>query len=276
MTCFSRPSHAIRAALLACVLAPSAARAQSAAEVLRQVEAQARETTREINNYTVRMQVLEGTVTLYAARPSPNAPFMIQFGADGRLGPSMATLGINDALILAIQDPRMTSLRRNSLSYQGVAEVTGAPAHVIRATPPRGRSDDGGGPRSFTVHFDTATLLPRRLEMGPGAPGGTALQIVEDYDDYRTVQGLPVAFRRRLVMRGLRARADTVQMRALVDGLRTGLPSQPEAERERSRRMLEQLEGVLLRDELVHEVTVISAQVNQGPPAGVRLRPLAP
>lgn len=258
------------AAVLACAATPAAARAQSAVAVLERVAAQAREGARGVENYTVELGVLEGPVTLYMTRGSQAERFLVQFGAQGRLGPYMSLLASSDAILLAQQDPRVTAAARDRLAYQGVTDASGAPAHVVKATT---RGSAGAPSRTITVHYDTATLLPRRLEIGDPAAGPVPAVTVE-YSDYRTVNGLRIPHQRRVVMRGNRAAMDTARARTLVNGLRAGLAQQPEAERARTTQIITQLEGVLDRDELVNEVTVTSVRVNQGPPSGVRLEPL--
>jgi hypothetical protein len=264
--------HAFRlaAVALACAAAPAAALGQSRVEVLERVAAQAREETREVENYTVQLSMLEGDVTVYVARRSPSEPFLVQFGAQGRLGPSMSLLATTDAILLAQRDPRVTSGRRNLHVYRGVTDVTGAPAHVVKATTPGG---GGRASRTITAHYDTATLLPRRLELGE-ADDGTPARITMDYSDYRTVDGLRIPFKRRVTMRGNRAAMDTTRARTLVNGMRAGMAQQSPAERERAAQIVAQLEGVLDRDEMVYDVTVASVRVNQGPPSGVRLERL--
>ena len=161
----------------------------------------------------------------------------------------------------------MTAAWKNQLSYNGVTDATGAPAHVVRVAIP----GSGSGPRAFTAHYDTSTLLPRRLDIAVQNAAGATLPTMVEYSDYRSAGGIPVPFRRRVVSRGVRAAADTARTRVMLNALRAGLGRLSGAERERTMRTVTELEGVLDRDEMVTEANVTSAQVNQGPPSGIRL-----
>ena len=268
-------AHFVAALALASAATPAVARGQSPEAVLQRVSAQAGEAARGVNNYTVELGFQEG-VTLYAERRSPLDPFLVQYGAQGRLGPFVTLLAFAEAVLLAVREPEAATARRKLLSYGGVTGTSGAPAHVVKANfPTRDARTGGTRARNVAVHYDTATLLPRRMELFTVTGTDTTTHTV-DYSDYRPVNGLQIPFQRRVVMRGVRAGTDTARARTMVNVLRAGLRREAPAERERTTQIITQLEGVLERDEMVSEVTVTSVRVNQGPPGGVRLEPLDP
>jgi hypothetical protein len=129
------------------------------------------------------------------------------------------------------------------------------------------------------VKYDTTTLLPLRLEIVTERRNLPDARTSVEFADYRPIQGpMQIPFTRRVVMTGLRDAYSPEaigRMRQLVAGLRAELPQKPEPERALAARLADTLERVLEHDELVQDVTVTSAVVNQGPPAGVALQPLA-
>jgi hypothetical protein len=262
-------------AALVLATTPVPAPGQSADAVLRRVAAQARARAAGVENYTVEMSGFESIVTLYVVRRSPSLPyFQVLFAGSGRMGNTKTDLGWAEVFELMLQDIQERARRDPRRFQAGMAEIAGVPVHVVTFTAPR---SSGPGPQRLSAYYDTTTLLVRRVEWAERHEDGAEIQIAVEYDDYRPVQGMQIAFRRRLVTRGVRAgqsAAELARMRSNIDQLRAELPRQPQAEQARSLQMIEALEGVLDHDELIWEMTVTSALINQGPPAGVQLTPL--
>jgi hypothetical protein len=264
-------------AALLLALTPVPALGQSADALLRRVAAQANARAAGVDNYTVEMRGFASTVTLYMVRrPPSSAYFQVLFAASGGLGNETKDLGWADVFQLMLQDIQEGARRNRRLFQSGMAEIAGVPVHVVTFTFPRG---SGPGPQRLSAYYDTTTLLARRIEWVERHADGAEIQFAVEYDDYRPVQGMQIAFRRRLVTRGLRATksaAEIDQMWSSINRLRADLPRQSQAEQTLSMQMIETLEAMLNRDELIREVTVTSALINQGPPAGVQLTPLGP
>lgn len=274
-----RPGFAWIAAVLLAAIVPTLARGQSPEALLRRVAERADARVQAVNDYTVELGGLDTRVTLYTSRRSPSAPFDVQFAGEGVLGQAATALAWADIFVLGLQDRRLRSRTPARLVYTGLAQVDGTPVHVVTATLRGSRSEDGSIPRSFAVSYDTVTLLPRQVEWATELPGGSMVRTTVEYLDYRFVQGVPVAHRRRTVMRGMRAAMSEAQvalLRRTVEGMRAELHRQSEAEQVRGRQVIEMAEGLLDRDEQVSEVTVTEAVVNEGIPNGVPLRRLAP
>lgn len=275
------PKSILVAALLLAVAAPRPTLGQSADALLRRVGAEADARVQGVNSYTVEMSGLASTVTLYTVRRAPSSPlFQVQFGASGSLGASATDFAWGDIFQLMLQQTLERARRDRRLFQVGTAEISGVPVHVVtHSFPQRSRSPGGDAPQRLTAYYDTTTLLARKIEWVVKRADGAEIQVAVEYDDYRPVQGMQIAFRRRRVTRGLRATlgaAEIARMQSSVDALRADLPRQPQAVQTQSTKMIEALEGMLTRDELVSEMTVTSVVVNQGPPAGVQLTTLGP
>jgi hypothetical protein len=267
------------AAMLVATAAPLAARGQSPEPLLQRVAAHADARTQGVENYAVELSGLETRITLYTSRRTPSSPFDVQFAGAGTLGQSATDVAWAETFVLMLQDERVRSRTPARLSYGGVADVEGTPAHVVTVTLRGRRSEDGSVPRSLTVAYDTTTLVPLRVEWVTELPDGGTIRNAVEYADYRIVEGVPIAFRRRAVVRGVRgnlSEAQLARLRQSVVQLRAELPRVPEADQARVRQTIEMAEGVLERDEQITELTVTSAVVNQGLPNGVPLRRLAP
>lgn len=269
----------LAALLLAGAAAPAAARGQSATEVLQRVAERESARTQGIDDYTVEMRMLAGTFTIHADRRSPSSPFRLRYAGEGTLGTSMSSLAIADGILLALRDPDVTAARRNQLSARLVEGDSGKATYVVTATLPAPRARNGTQPIGFVAHYDTATLLPLRLEILSRGARGEVRRLVMDYANYRAVEGMQIPFYRRVVSLGARddlPPAELERLRGTTEALRATLPQQTEAERARTELILEQVDGLLLRNQLVTHVVVTSAKTNQGPPSGVRLQRLDP
>jgi hypothetical protein len=261
----------IRIAAVLLAAGPVAAPCQSVDALQRRVAERAAGNAQGVNNFAVELTGQQAKVTLYTFRRSGTSPFEVQFAASGMLGPSKTYLAYAEEFLLMFQERRIRPRSRARFTYGGVSEVGGTPVHVVTAPKPGRRA---GSNTSVTLFYDTTTLLPRRVRWVI-----EDTEIAVDYEDYRPVDGMPVAFRRRSVMRGLRATLsdeELARLRLLVQGARAEMAQQSEAERAEALRGIEEMERFLDHDELLAEMTVTSAVINQGLPQGVPLRRLWP
>lgn len=276
-----RPLFPCAALAMVCVAAaPAAARGQSPDALLRRVAERAAARMQGVSNYTVELAGLDARVTLYVSRRTPTAELDVQFAGTGQLGSDRTDIAIADDMVLAFQDRRTRSRFRARFTYAGMAEVGGTPVFAVTATLPASRAPvDGILSETLTVYYDTATLLPRKVAWVTGREGGRTVENAVEYEDYRDVQGMQIAFRRRMVIRGLGATlsaAEIAHLQRTADRFRVEAPRYSEPERTQSLQMLEALDGLLNRDEMITELTVTSVQVNQGLPLGLPLRRLRP
>ena len=190
--------------------------------------------------------------------------------------------GWGDGLLLLLEGGLGEELATSSddaslVRYEGVVNSGGVPAHRISVTLPDSvvtRGEDM--PQRFAVDFDTATLLTRRMEAEMSLTGGRPGSMQMELSDWRTVQGMMLPFHRHMVIRGMRAEvmgADTADAEQTIAQGRAMLAGLPKEQRETMREMMDMMEGLLKRDEMVLDEIVTAVAVNQGPPRGVTLGP---
>jgi hypothetical protein len=277
-----RPHLAAAAALVA-LAQPAPAQGQTAEEILRTVGARARTRMQGVQNYTVNIKTMGQSVVSYASR-GPDGAFHVQAGGTGEMAGMAAEMtGWADELLLmfgsGLAENSLTSEDIAAMTYGGVVNSLGAPAYRISAS---FNTADGTAevneamPRRMVLDVDTATLLTRRMEVEMATGQGTPGSILMEFSDWRTVGGMLFPFRRHMVIRGIRAEvlgADTASGTQLLAQWRARLAELPEARREEMRQMLEVMEGLVKRDEMVLDEIVTSVAVNQGPPAGITFAP---
>jgi hypothetical protein len=275
-----RPLWAAAAALLA-LAHPAAAQGRDAQGILREAGARARARTQGVQNYTLNTKTMGMSLVSYVSR-GQDGLFQVQTAGTGPMGTSAAQMtGWADELLLMLENGfaeagGTSAEEMEAFTYEGVVSSGGAPAHRISASFSEDSAASGDLPRRFAVDFDTATLVTRRVEAemtpGEGMPGSMLVEL----GDWRTVGGMLLPFRRHMVIRGMRAQlvgADTASAAQELAQGRAMLATLPEDQRETMRQMLEMMEGLLKRDEMVLDEVVVSVTVNQGPPPGLAPTP---
>jgi hypothetical protein len=276
-----RPRLAAAVALIA-LAHPAAAQTRNAADILREASTRARARTQGVQNYTVHTKTVGMSLVSYVSR-GPDGTFQIQSGGTGPMAASASEMtGWGDGLLLLLEGGLADELTKpgetETVTYEGVVNSGGVPAHRISVSMPEESAAAAGEdmPRRFTVDFDTATLLAQRMEADMTVGGGTPRGMLMELSDWRAVGGMMLPYHRHMVIRGMRAEvmgADTTnaaqtlaQGRAMVAGL-------PKDQQEGMRQMLDLIESMLKRDEMVLDEIVTAVVVNQGPPPGVALGP---
>ncbi|HSU16197.1 hypothetical protein [Longimicrobium sp.] len=274
-----RTSLAVAAALA--IAAPAAAQARTPLQILHAVSARAKARSAGVQNYTLTLKTMGQSVVSYVSRDESGA-FRAQSGGVGQMGSSAAEMtGWADELLLMMEtlpegEEEMPE-SMGTLTYDGVSGTSGAPSHVVTMSFAPEDAPDAGRmvPRRLSLHFDTTTLLTRRLEIetvSGGAPGSMVMQ----FGDWRPVKGMQLPYRRHLEIRGIRAEVlgpDSATATQTIAQGRAVLAGLSGEERESMRQMLEVMEGLVKRDEMILDEIVTSVAVNQGPPAGVTLSP---
>jgi hypothetical protein len=213
-----------------------------ALDLLTRVAERARGEGRGVDSYTLELSMLGETGT-ELVHPGAQSPRGVRYATRATPGATFGAMGTLDALVLALHQPRWIVEHGSMLTYGGVTAESGAPAYVITATYPLSAPTvDLNAARGFIAHFDTATLQVRRLELEFETWSGAVLWMRADYSDYRPVGGVRIPFARRMAVRGLGA-----------------VPGMAEASNP--------------LDELVIDVRVTSARVNQRRPAELALIP---
>jgi hypothetical protein len=255
--------------LAAAILVPASAHAQDTGiRALRAANARMLVQTRGIQNYTMVMKSAGQTLTLYLSRPDTASPFTLQFGSSNELtGLLGMMIGSADVFLSALEgsvDEAAATLR-----YQGVSAEAGGPAHVFAAP-------DSSGV-VLTIHYDTVTFLPRRVIFGGPDDHGGVSTITVDLSDWRPVRGMMVAYRRHVVARGMRAlvESDGGALGPLIDGARSQMATLAGDERVQAQQLVDMLQGLQKRNEIVADFFMSTATVNAGPPAGVHLESLS-
>jgi hypothetical protein len=275
-----RPLWAAAAALLA-LAHPAAAQGRDVQGILREVVTRARTRTQGVQNYTLNTKTLGTAMVSYVSR-GQDSVFHVQTTGAGPLGASMAEMaGWGDELLLMMEgglsQAEGTPGEMEAARYDGVVNSGGAPAHRISMSFSQDSAAASGDmPRRFSIDFDTATLVTRRLEAEMAPAEGMPESILVELGDWRTVGGMLLPFHRHLVIRGLRAQVlgtDTVSAAQQMEQARATLAGLPEDQRESMRQVLVMMEGLLKRDEMVLDEIVVSVAVNQGPPPGVAATP---
>lgn len=274
-------SHLAAAAALAVLALPAAAQGRGTADILRDVSARARARTQGVQNYTISSKTMGMTLVSYVERDAEGA-FQVQTVGTGELANVVSEVsGWADEMLSMMENTLAqvggTQEEMEALTYEGVRSSAGAPAHRISMRFPVDSAAETGEamPRHMSIDFDTATFLTRRLEveMPPAPAGGAGMRVVAELGDWRPVEGMLIAFRRHLEIHGIRGAMlgeDTTAAQEMLTQGRTMLAGLPPEEREGMRQMLQMLEGVVKRDEMVLDELVISVAVNRGRPAGMR------
>jgi hypothetical protein len=206
-----------------------------ALDLMARVAERARGEVRGVDSYTLELTML-GETGMELVHPDAQSPRGVRYATRATPGATFGAMGTLDALALALRQPRWILEHGSLLTYGGVTAESGAPAYVITATYPLSTPTvDLNAARGFIAHFDTATLQLRRLELEFETWSGAVLWMRADYSDFRPVGGVRIPFARRMAVRGL-----------------TGIP--------------EMVETPNPLDELIIDVRVTSARVNQRPP----------
>ena len=273
---------ALAAAALIALAGPAAAQNRSGVDIFLRVAARTHERNQGVQNYTVNAKTVGTTVVSYVSR-APDGTFQVQAGGTGPMAEMVSGMaGWGDALRLLLENVPKDLVAQpgdeEAVTYEGVVTSGGVPAHRLAVVLPDSAAPaDGDMPRRFAVDFDTATLLMRRMEVDMTTPGGPARGMVMELSDWRTVQGVTLPFHRHLVVRGMRAEAlgaDTANAGQTLAQGRAMLAGLPKDQQEAMRQVLEMMEGLVKRDEMVLDEIVVSVAVNQGPPRGVTLGPV--
>ncbi|MFL5384931.1 MAG: hypothetical protein ACJ8GN_20625 [Longimicrobiaceae bacterium] len=273
-----RSALAAAAALLA-FAHPAAAQDRKAEDILRQATARARARMQGVQNYTLNTKTMGISVVRYVSR-GQDSLFHVQTRDAGPLGASGAQMtGVADDLLLLLEgslaESEGTSEELEGVTYEGVVNSAGAPAHRISVSLDQDSADGSGEgmPRRLVVDFDTVTLVIRRLEAELAPGESMPRSVVVELGDWRPVGGMLLPFRRHMVIRGIRSQlgADTARVAQELEKARGMLADFPESQRESMRQVLALTESMLKRDEVVVDETVVSVAVNQGPAAGPSL-----
>jgi hypothetical protein len=269
---------ALTAAALLALAPPAAAQGRNAQDILREVAARAETRMRGVQNYTLNTKVMGISLVSYLSR-GEDGEFHVQSAGTGPFGSAAAEMaGWADELLLMMGDglsSGATPEEMEVLTYEGVVNSGGAPAHRISMdlTHDSAAALDEDMPRRFSVDFDTVTLVIRRMEAEmQAAAGGTPAVMVAELGDWRPVGTMLLPFHRHLVLRGIRAEVlgeDVAEAEQILVQGRASIAQVPEAQREPLRQMLEMIQGLLKRDEMVLDEVVTSVAVNQGPPAAL-------
>src|SRR5215218_5248751 len=136
--------------------------------LLRAAAARVRTQMQGVQNYTVVMNLLGETMTLYASRERPGGPFRLQYATGGeRSGALGVAVGMLDQVRLQVMQ---NADAVTAVAYNGISAETGAPAHRLLILYPC-NSLPPPAVRSIILHVDTATRVVRRVAVALGRPG---------------------------------------------------------------------------------------------------------
>lgn len=274
-------SHLAAAVALAALAFPAAAQGRGTADILRDVSARARARTQGVQNYTINAKTMGMTLVSYVERDAEGA-FQVETVGSGEFANVVSEIsGWADEMLSMMENALAqvggTQEEMEALTCEGVVSSAGVSAHRISMSFAADSVEEEGEamPQRMSIDFDTATFLTRRLEVAmPRAPtGGAGMRMVAELGDWRSVEGMLIPFRRHLEIHGLRGEMlgeDTTAANGMLTQGRTMLAGLPPEEREGMRQMLQMLEGVVKRDEMLLDEIVISVAVNRGRPAGMR------
>jgi hypothetical protein len=278
MTRFCTLAAAVAFAAASPSLGP--AQALTGSRVMAAAEVHARERMRNVQNYTLRLEVLSAPVVVYAAR-NTSGTFDVSFG---KLGPSLPLADFvagfaagADAIPLGMLEADGSG---DSLTYEGRVMATGAPAYSVRV----GRAQaagpaadaDGANAESVRLQLDTATYVVRHLDFAFADDGRTMASVSIDYSDWRDAGGgALIPFRRHLELKGVRSTLlgthSEEEVRARLGVWKDSLATMEEPRRSQTAALVRLIEQVLATGGFTLDVAISSATLNQGPPAGVTL-----
>lgn len=266
--------HRLTALALACLsFAPSAAAQEKPADpTVARIARESRARLEGLRSLTLEQTALGTRVVTHlersgdASRPLPWTLYLSGDAMDA-FGAMFAVMGqMLPLTVLALDHDSAADLR-----FAGTERVDGRPAFVIEGSTGRASSPEpapGRAVATMRLLVDTADLRVRRMEVRTGGDG--AGSFTADFLDWRTVEGVDLPWRRRLVMHGFGPMGEDLEV--AVQAMRearaeiAGLPPEQRAEAETVMAAFDEMSRT---GTLAVEVAVTGARVNAPRPAGM-------
>jgi len=274
-----RPFHPSVALVALIGLAPPAADAQSAKDVINGMVAEYEKRMAGVTNYTLVQEAMGMPVTMYFEKETVDGRPVFRLRQSSVGGVAAPQAGEDkDEFDLYRELPNLAE----RAVYKGRETVDGQAAHVVAVEGlkdikmGRGMVPQGGDfePRRATVYVDTRLSVPRRMILeGQMRSEGRTTDVTTTIDllDYREVSGMLHPFRSTVRIDGLGKAVDP-EMRKQYDEMKKQLAEMPEAQRkmveDRMKGRLAQMEQMMGGDGGMNiELVVRELRVNQGAPA---------
>lgn len=266
--------HRLIVLALACAaLAPPAAAQQRPADAtVARIARESRARLEGLRSLTLEQTALGTRVVTHLERgedASRPLPWTLYLGAD-----AMDAFGAMFAVMSQMLPLTVLALDHDSaadLRFAGTERVDGRPAFVIEGSTGRASSPElasGGAIATMRLLVDSASFRVRRMEVRTGGDG--AGSFTADFLDWRTVEGVDLPWKRRLVMHGFGPMGEDLEV--VVQAMResraeiAGLPPEQRAEAETVMAAFDEMRRT---GTLAVEVAVTGVRVNAPRPEGM-------
>lgn len=248
---------------LALLFVAAPAPAQSVGEIVDRMTERYRSQMDAVDNYVVETD----RSTIYYKKVTTDGT--VRFKSETRSNGSGASLGsgqMGSAMPTSYDDLEQFQAFKEHAVLKGTETVNGRRCHVLHVQDPS-KMYDSDTPeaqsmqqvKSITMYVDAEEYLPSRMYIESGAANGPS-SITINMKDYRTVDGLTVAFTREVVMGGQQmSDAQRQQMEMMKERMKDMPPAQ--------RKQMEEMMGMMSGEPTV--ITVKRVTVNEGIPDGI-------
>lgn len=258
------------AALLLLAALPAAA--QSAADVIEEVKSRYQDQMDAIDTY-----VIETTESIaYHRKVTKDGETYYETKTETKgQGSMFAQAG--SAMPTSSSDLRQMDRLAEHATHAGMETVNGRRSHVLRVDDPSKLMDPDDPQtasfddvKSMTMYVDADMYVPNRVEIETRAQGrGGPANVVINMKDYRTVDGLTVAYTREFVTNA--GQNMSAQQRQQMEQFEQQLKNMPPEQRKRMEQMMgdkmEQMKKMMAGEPSV--VTVERVTVNETIPDGI-------
>lgn len=244
-----------------CFFAPLSAAAQSAQSIAEKMKARHQEQLKNVENYVVETNMYTSYHRKIMKEGTPTLETEVKLKEESSLFTAMGTPPTTTS-----SEPAYYEELSENATYVGSETVNGVQCHVLRVTD---ASEMEGNAEQMTYYVDAEQYVPARLQMLTPSErkGGTPTEVVINFEDYRTTEGLTLPWRMTMQMNMDMSEEQRQKMKKTMEQLE----NLPESQREMIKNQLpmsfERMQRILSGEPTIIEVKDV--RVNEGIPQGV-------
>lgn len=243
-------------------LIPRSAAAQSAQSIAEKMKAQYQDQLENVDNYIVETSMYTSYHRKVMKDGAPALETEVKMTGEGSLLSAMD----NDAPTTTSSSPTYYEDLSKNATYVGTETINGVKCHVLEV---ENTSEMESDAQEMTHYVDAERYVPARLRMvqPPEQGGGKPTEVVMNFEDYRTTEGITLPWRTTMQMKMDMSEKQRRQMKKMMKQME----NLPESQREMMKNQLpmsfDRMKRIMSGEPMTIEVQ--NVRVNEGIPDGV-------
>ena len=242
-------------------LVPRSAAAQSAQSIAEKMKAQYQDQLENVDNYVVETSMYTSYHRKVMNDGAPALETEVKMTGESSL---LSALG--NAPTTTSSNPTYFEELSKNATYAGTETVNGVKCHVLEV---ENASEMESDAQEMTYYVNAERYVPARLQMvqSPQQGGGKPTEVVMNFEDYRTTEGITLAWRTTMQMKMDMSEKQRRQMKKMMKQMENLPESQREMMKNQMPMSFDRMKRIMSGEPMTVEVQDV--RVNEGIPEGV-------